>query len=293
MRDFDLAQLRTFVAIAEAGSVSAAAKQVFLSQSSVSEQLKKLEERAGQPLLLRGKKGSTPTPAGEKLLNYAQRILALSAAAYEDLQGQALDGELRLAITDYYRPSEIARVLKRFAEEHPRLRLHVTILQSAVIERSAGNGDFDIGLAMRLVDTDGRHIAGVDPQQQGTVIRREPLVWVAAQQSDMPERTPLPLVVLPASCALQQFIATLLARHRVPYLVSHTASGVAGLQLALSAGLGVSCLNSSAVGTELAECPAELGLPPLPLAEFRLLPPTPGEAQLVSDAREALSRLFR
>jgi hypothetical protein len=55
----------------------------------------------------------------------------------------------------------------------------------------------------------------------------------------------------------------------------------------------VADLNSSVVGTDLAECPAELGLPPLPLAEFRLLPPEPGEAQLVSEAREALSRLFR
>jgi len=94
----------------------------------------------------------------------------------------------------------------------------VTILQSAVIERSAGNGDFDIGLAMRRVDMDGRHIAGVDPQQQGTVIRREPLVWVAAQQSDTPERTLPPPVVLPASYAWQQLVASLLARHKVPYL---------------------------------------------------------------------------
>ena len=48
-RGFDLAQLRTFVAVAESGSVSAGAQRVFLSQSSVSEQLKKLEERAGRP----------------------------------------------------------------------------------------------------------------------------------------------------------------------------------------------------------------------------------------------------
>ena len=72
-RGFDLGQLRTFVAVAEAGTVSAAAERVFLSQSSVSEQLKKLEERAGQPLFVRSKQGVTATPAGAKLLDHARR----------------------------------------------------------------------------------------------------------------------------------------------------------------------------------------------------------------------------
>jgi len=292
MRDFDLTQLRTLVAVAEAGSVSAAAERVFLSQSTVSEQLKKLEERAGQPLLLRGKKGTTPTPAGDKLLGYARKMLALSEAAFEDLQGRALDGELRIAITDYYRPGDIARVLKRFAELHPRLRLHVSIMKSAIIEDGADTGDFDIGMSMRLVGTDGRHIAG--GELQGTVVRREPLAWVAsAEHAGLPSERPLPLVTLPASCTLQRFVVAHLERYKLPYLISHTASGVAGLQLALSAGLGVSCLNASAIGAGLVECPADIGLPPLPMAEFRLLPPTPGESRLVSDARDALAALFK
>ena len=64
MAGFDLDQLRTLVAVLDAGSLTAAAPRVFLSQSSVSEQMRKLEERAGQPLLLRGKNGVTATPAG-------------------------------------------------------------------------------------------------------------------------------------------------------------------------------------------------------------------------------------
>ena len=130
-RGFDLTQLRTFVAVAESGSVSAGAERVFLSQSSVSEQLKKLEERAGQPLFVRSKQGVCATPAGNRLLDHARRILAMSEAAFEDLQGRSLDGELRIAITDYYRPHDIARILKTFSEQHPRLKLHVTVMPSA------------------------------------------------------------------------------------------------------------------------------------------------------------------
>jgi DNA-binding transcriptional LysR family regulator len=291
MRDFDLTQLRTFVAVTEAGSVSAAAKLIFLSQSSVSEQLKKLEERVGQPLLLRGKKGTSTTPAGEKLLSYARKLLALGEAALEDLQGRALDGELRLAMTDYFRPSDIARILKRFAEQHPRLRLHVMTHQSAEIERQADEGLFDIGLAMRLVDSDGRHIAGMEPKQPGTVVRCEPLRWIMAEQHEPAQ--PFPLVVLPATCALQRYVLALLEKHRIPHQIAHSASGVAGLQLALSAGLGISCLNRSAIGAGVVECPPEMGLPPLPQAEFRLLPAVPGEASMVSSAREAMVKLFQ
>jgi DNA-binding transcriptional LysR family regulator len=292
-RGFDLGQLRTFVAVAEAGTVSAAAERVFLSQSSVSEQLKKLEERAGQPLFVRSKLGVTATPAGAKLLDHARRIIAMSEAAFEDLQGRSLDGELRIAITDYYRPHEIARVLKSFSEQHPRLRLHVTVLPSAVIDSSADDdGTFDIGLSLRIVTPgNGRANAG-NTRLKSSVIRREKLVWVTSADADPRISTPYPLVLLPGTCQLQRFIVKLLDERKVPYVISHSASGVAGLQLALKAGLGISCLNESSIGAGLAACPPSVRLPALPAVEFHLLPGRVGEDMLVTNARAALTRLF-
>ncbi|MFM0344147.1 LysR family transcriptional regulator [Paraburkholderia sp. RL17-347-BIC-D] len=291
-RGFDLTQLRTFVAVAESGSVSAGAERVFLSQSSVSEQLKKLEERAGQPLFVRSKQGVSATPAGSRLLEHARRIIAMSEAAFEDLQGRSLDGELRIAITDYYRPHDIARILKTFSEQHPRLKLHVTVLPSAVIDSNAGDdASFDIGLSLRLV-TDNMRAASRRTGAQSTVVRREKLLWVSAADSSPRPATPYPLVLLPSSCQLQRFVVKLLDEHKVPYVVSHSASGVAGLQLALKAGLGISCLNESSIGGGVVACPASVGLPALPAVEFHLLPGRIGEAELVSNARTALMRLF-
>jgi hypothetical protein len=74
--------------------------------------------------------------------------------------------------------------------------------------------------------------------------------------------------------------------------VSHSASGVAGLQLALRAGLGISCLNESSIGGGVVACPASVGLPALPVVEFHLLPGRVGESERVSNARMALMRLF-
>ncbi|MGF6664290.1 DNA-binding transcriptional LysR family regulator [Paraburkholderia atlantica] len=293
-RGFDLAQLRTFVAVAESGGVSTGAERVFLSQSSVSEQLKKLEERAGQPLLVRGRQGVNPTPAGERLLEHARRIIAMSEAAFDDLQGRSLDGELRIAITDYYRPHDIARILKTFSEQHPRLKLHVTVLPSAVIDSGADDhASFDIGLSARLVIGQPRaRSAGAGSGTASIVVRREKLLWASCADAPTRPAAPYQLVLLPTTCQLQRFVVKLLDEHKVAYVVSHSASGVAGLQLALKAGLGISCLNESSLGGGVVACAANIGLPPLPAIEFHLLPGRPGESELVSNARDALVRLF-
>jgi DNA-binding transcriptional LysR family regulator len=279
MRGFDLEQLRTFAAVVEAGSLSAAAPRVFLSQSSVSEQIRKLEQRAGTVLLTRGKHGVAATEAGQRLLGHARQILALSDAALQDLRGETLQGELRLAVTDYFRPGEMARLLRNLGQRYPRLRLSVAIAQSNAIEQGYRGGEFDIGLVMRAPAEGAR--------RRGLLLRREALVWAAAP--GVQQQRPLPLVLLPGNCQLHHLARRMLARRRIPFVVAHTASGVAGLQGALAAGLGVGCINESALTAELARLGAGEGLPSLPQAEFQLLAPRRDEAPLVAQVREMLA----
>ena len=280
MQGFDLDQLRTFMAVLDAGSLTAAAPRIFLSQSAVSEQMRKLEERAGQSLLARSKAGVLPTAAGERLLAHAQRIVALADEALRDLRGEALQGELRLAVTDYFRPRELARLLARLAQSHPRMRLNVSIRKSSEIEAMHARGEIDIGLSMRIV-------AGATGKDGA--LRREPLTWMAAAGWRMERAAePLPLLVLSEGCSLRRLTEELLQKRRVDYRVAHVASGVAGLQSALAAGLGVACLNESAMGegVELIEPPH--GLPALPRAAFHFLPARRGEGELVRRVRELL-----
>ncbi|WP_150567674.1 LysR family transcriptional regulator [Pandoraea morbifera] len=288
MPGFDFDQLRTFVAVAEAGSLSAAAPRVFLSQSSVSEQIRKLEERIGVTLFTRGKQGVATTPAGERLLAHARQLLAQSEHAWHDVRGYSLAGELRLAITDYFRPGDVARMLRHLGVAYPALRIHVTILKSGEIESGYETGDFDIGLSMRIL---GKSL-GRDSVAGTRALGRESLDWVAAADLTLQAGEPLPLLVLPDTCALHRFTTQWLDRHSVPYTIAHVASGVAGLQLALSAGLGVACLNASATGPGLARIETLMPgrhLPALPEAEFHLLPARRGEPAWVTQAREALA----
>ncbi|KXJ67494.1 LysR family transcriptional regulator [Achromobacter xylosoxidans] len=282
MSGFDLDQLRTLVAVLDAGSLTAAAPKVFLSQSSVSEQMRKLEDKAGQPLLVRGKRGVRATPAGQRLLAHARTILALSDEAYRDLRGVALRGELRLCITDYFRPGDVARLLRRLNEQYPQVRLHVTIMKSGAIEAAYERGEIDVGISMVIQER-----GAARGRADGALLRREPLLWMAGEGAAPPLADPLPLLALPETCALRQYVERLLSRRSLPYVVSHEASGVAGLQLAVAAGLGVACLNESALGAGMARLQAP-GLPALPSVEFRLLAARPGESEFVGLAREAI-----
>ncbi len=282
MQGFDLEQLRTLVAVVDAGSLTAAAPRVFLSQSSVSEQIRKLEARAGQSLLTRSKAGVAPTEAGLRLLAYARRILAMSDEAFRDLHGETLQGELSLAVTDYFRPGDLTQLLARLGESYPRVRLHVSILKSDAMRAAYAQGEFDVGLAM--------NIAGVSAAQpRASVIRRESLAWLGATGMRPVRGEPLRLLALPDTCSLHQFTVALLRRRRVPYTLAHVASGVAGLQSALAAGLGVACLNESSVSEGVARLATPHGLPALPRVAFEFLPGRRGETAFVTRARELLA----
>lgn len=285
MQTFDLEQLRTLAAVIDAGSLTAAAPRVFLSQSSVSEQMRKLEERAGQSLLTRSKAGVAPTEAGTRLLAYARRILALSDEAFRDLHGETLQGELRLAVTDYFRPGDLTQLLGRLGESYPQVRLNVTILKSDALRAAYAHGDFDVGLAMDIAGASSSSAQGA----KASLIRRESLAWLGATGLRIARGEPVRLLALPDTCSLHQFTVALLRRRRVPYVLAHVASGVAGLQSALAAGLGVACLNESAVCEGVTRLAPPHGLPALPKVAFQLLPGRRGETAFVTRAREMLA----
>ncbi|QOH69603.1 LysR family transcriptional regulator [Pseudomonas juntendi] len=275
MYHFDLTQLYVYVAVCNAGSISAAAPALFRSTSAISEQLRKLEDAIGVELLIRSKQGVHPTPAGERLLRHAKQILTLGERALSDVRGEQFEGEIRLAITDYFRPDDIAGLLKKLREWHPRLRLHVVMKKSLEIDHASDY--LDIGLAMRFNE---RVFTSSTFE-----VRREPLQWVAASGWVPEPGQPLPLLAI-SGCGLSEYSCQVLERDHVGYEIVYSTSGVAGLQSALKAGLGIACLNASAIplGVE----PYRAGLPELAQARFLLLPPRKGESVLVENVRQLL-----
>src|SRR5258708_16419998 len=94
---FDLELLRSFVSVVDSGGFTRAGERVHRTQSTVSQQIKRLEEDVGQPLLNRTAKDVTPTEAGERLLSYARRLLSLAEEARDLLPRPGKCGPGRLA----------------------------------------------------------------------------------------------------------------------------------------------------------------------------------------------------
>src|SRR5262245_44351906 len=94
MLDLDL--LRSFVAVVDSGGFTRSGERVYRTQSTVSQQIKRLEDTLGHPLLHRNGKQATPTEQGERLLSYSRRILALAQEAHEVMARPAGEGIVRL-----------------------------------------------------------------------------------------------------------------------------------------------------------------------------------------------------
>src|SRR5215813_8704407 len=109
MMDFEL--LRSFVSVIDAGGFTRAGERVHRTQSTVSQQIRRLEDNFGRPLLLRKGKGVAPTEEGERLLSYARRILALAEEARDVVARPADEGIVRLGIPEDFAANRLAKVL--------------------------------------------------------------------------------------------------------------------------------------------------------------------------------------
>src|SRR2546421_4705629 len=96
----DVDQLRTFLAIIETGSFTRAAEAVHKTQSAVSMQMKRLEERLDRPVFARDGRASKLTEDGERLLDFARRIIKLNVEAMAAFSEAELSGRVRLGVPD-------------------------------------------------------------------------------------------------------------------------------------------------------------------------------------------------
>ncbi|MDY0963561.1 MULTISPECIES: LysR family transcriptional regulator [Massilia] len=121
----DIEELQTFVEVADAGGISAAALRLGVSKSIVSRRLARLEEELGIQLLSRTTRGAALTEAGTTFRDYAARVCAEIALARETiLPAGELRGRLRIAAPLSFGPTHFAPVLAEMARLHPRLHIH-------------------------------------------------------------------------------------------------------------------------------------------------------------------------
>ncbi|MGY4375300.1 DNA-binding transcriptional LysR family regulator [Bradyrhizobium sp. i1.3.6] len=117
--------LKAFLAVAEHRSFTRAAQLLNRTQSAVSVQIRRLEERIGTKLFQRTRAGVALTAAGDELLVYARRLLDLNAEAIDVLRARKRDAVVRLGVMDDYGTIVIPPLLARFAQNHPEIRVEI------------------------------------------------------------------------------------------------------------------------------------------------------------------------
>src|SRR5579871_1778001 len=122
---FDIDALRTMVTGVELGSFARAAAQLGRSQSAVSMQLKKLEQQADQPLFRRNGRGLVPTEAGEALLAYARRIIALNDEAATSLGTTAAVASVRIGLPQDFVEDVIPGAVAQFSRRRPGIHVEI------------------------------------------------------------------------------------------------------------------------------------------------------------------------
>jgi len=257
----DLELLRSFVSVVDAGGFTRAGERVHRTQSTVSQQIKRLEDDIGQPLLNRSGKDLTPTEAGERLLSYARRLLALAEEARDVLTRPGNEGAVRLGVPEDFAAYRLAKLLAAFARSHPNLRLDVRADQSTNLKRDLERGDLDLALFKRAAGEKG--CIAVWPER---------VHWVTSKVHPAHSKTgSVPLIGFPVGCIYRAGAIHALESAGRAWHMAYSSSNLAGIQAAVAAGMGLSILSEMAIQADHRVLTAKDGFSPIDKTEVALV----------------------
>jgi DNA-binding transcriptional LysR family regulator len=277
--NFDIDCLRSFMVVADTMSVSRAAESIGRSQSTVSQQIAKLEAQVGKSLLSRRKgRVINLTSEGSKLVQYARRILQLNDEAYASMSDDVLSGFVRLGVPLDFFGRDFTSWLARFKNSHPMVGLEVEANQSENLMKRSARGEFD--LAFFKQPTGARN---------GTVALREQLVWVSGANYSADSADSVPLILFPEGCAYRNCAVAALRDHKQPWHLSFVSPSFECLKSAAVEGMGITVLARALVTPPLRVVAHGLRLPQLPTIELAYSFGRRSNSRLVSELAHYLA----
>jgi DNA-binding transcriptional LysR family regulator len=276
---YDPVLLRTFLAVAGSGSFTGAGVQLGLSQPTVSQHIRRLEETVGKPLILRDTRDVRLTDAGDALTGFANSILAAHASAERYFDTGATKGRLRFGAADDLAITQLPRILRHFRSSNPQVSLELTVGQSDGLAKRLAAGQLDL-VFVKVPVADG---AG-----EGTLVLRDTFVWIADESAVVERDAPVPLVAYRApSPSRRMAIAALEAAGR-RWRITCTVRDIGGLIAALRAGIGVAVFPHSLIPRDLIKVSNRFELPDLGNVDFRLLANPAGPQEAIAALASAI-----
>lgn len=273
--NLDVDLLKTFLAIADTGNFTRAAEEVHKTQSAVSMQMKRLEELVSRPLFIRDGRQSRFTADGERLIEYARRIVNLNDEAVAAFTKPELTGTLRFGTPDDYADRFLPEILARFSRTHPLVTVNVDCAMSPVLFERSRHGELDLALVTACSEIFADEI-----------VRTERLVWVTSARHSVHMLDTVPVAISHTGCEWRALTIGALERQGRKYRIAYSSPNSNAVNAAVMAGLAVGSIPEICLRPGMRILTEKDGFPPL--GQFRIgIVHRPGRR---SSAAEALSR---
>lgn len=275
--ELDLPLLRAFIACVRLGSISKAAALSGRTQPAISQQLRRLEDIVGEPLLRRTPSGVTVTATGEEFLPYAERIIALSADALAGSGARRrLSGRCGIGLLEDLTTKSLVRGLADFGSRHPDARLELVTLPGPAMCDAFEEGRIQLMLG------DASYV-----ERQPVWTSQQPLVWVSMPNFDEGDE-PVPIILFSQPCRWREGVLRALDSAGVAWRVAFESTSIAGVLAGVRAGLGVAALLPTTVPSDLEEANRSTRRPALPSVEISLVRAADCSASRLVNAIERL-----
>lgn len=276
--DSDL--LRAFMAVHQANGFTRAAEQLHLTQSAVSHQIRRLEEIVGTPLFHRTTRRLSLTADGEDFRRHAEQVLGAQDALLRHFRRSPIEGTVRFGVPEAFMSESLPQLLRQFATRCPKVRLEVSVGLT-----------LDLATMVRDRDLDLAVVVSVAGATRGTLLRRLPLVWAAAEGFERRDGDSLPLVYSPLPCVCRQLGIDALDAAGIPWHGVFSSHSLRDIRQATQSGLGVATFTRDNLRPGMTVLDERDGLPSLPSLDFTLAYSEAPAGQR-STAAEELGRLI-
>ncbi len=280
-RNLDMTALRSFAAVAEAGGVTKASGFLNLTQSAVSMQLKRLEESLDLKLLERSGRGVVLTGAGEQLLGYARRMLALNDEVFGRLTNQAYEGEVVLGVPHDIVYPAIPQVLQRFAAEYPRMNVRLVSSYTKGLRKMFERGECDM-----ILTTEDTLEAG------GVTLMTLPLIWIGAPGGSAWKSRPLRLAYEHA-CIFRAGVQKALDEAGIPWEMAVESDSTRTIEASVSADLAIHTVLEGMEPPYVEKIQHGGALPDLTTKQINLYVSDLAKGQAVDDMAEFVRQAYQ
>jgi DNA-binding transcriptional LysR family regulator len=282
--NLDMEILRTLVTAQQLGGFKRAAQRVGLSQSAVSQQVRRLEEQLGERLFRKDGRGLAPTEAGDVVLSYARRILDLNDEVVAAVQGIAIRGSVRFGLQTDFTENSLPKALARFRETYPEIQVEATADRQAILIDRLEKGQLDLAL-----------LFGASRRSDAQRLITLPMTWIGSRKRPFKCQSgkSLPLALCNPPCFFRDAAIAALNQAGIPWHVAFTSVSVHAIWAAVDAGLGITLRTATGLSEQLTPVQPQAGLPKMPTVDVSVhdagRPLTPATIHLKEILFEALA----